>query len=186
MNLSLILKNKTEVSHQQLEKVLINKLKAISSPTDYTEILQSFYSYINPLESSINKYVDESIVEDYHKRRKSEALKSDLSYFNSTPEAQNAVEIPEIKDTYEAIGALYVLEGSTLGGQIISKMISQKLQLTNFEGLSFFRSYGEETPLMWNAFKKVLDERIAADEHEAVVQTAEQTFIKFKNCLLHE
>lgn len=185
MNLSLVLKQKTEVSHQQLEKILINKLKSISSVADYVEILKAFYSYINPLENSINHHIDKSIIPDYSKRRKSEPLKSDLAYFNSTPESPVS-DIPPIQNTYQAIGALYVLEGSTLGGQIISKMISQKLQLPDLRGLSFFKSYGEETLSMWNTFKNTLNKQIAPEEHDSVVQTAEQTFIKFKNSLLHE
>lgn len=183
MKLSQVLKEKTEIAHHQLEKILIGKLKSISSINDYITILCGFHGYIKPLEQQIARNIDTVLLPDYSERRKSEALSADLEQLNSTLNTSFSSDLPAIDNKYEALGALYVLEGSTLGGQIISRMITQKLQLDENQGLSFFQSYGEQTAAMWERFKAVLDERIPVEHSEAVVNAAEQTFIKFKNWL---
>ena len=183
MKLSQILKEKTEIAHQQLEKVLIERLKSISSVDDYLKILSGFHGYIKPLEDRIDNNIDASILPDYNDRRKSAALRADLAHFNSSSYFALSSDVPAIQNPFEALGALYVLEGSTLGGQIISRMITQKLQLQENEGLSFFQSYGARTHTMWECFKAVLDVDVPAERYEAVVNAAEQTFIKFKTWL---
>ena len=73
------------------------------------------------------------------------------------------------------------MEGSTLGGLYISKMIAKQLNLTNGAFLSFFDGYGEQTEEMWNSFKSALDEQVVhTAEQAAVVQAANDTFKKFK------
>jgi len=61
--------------------------------------------------------------------------------------------LPEIKNTAQAFGALYVIEGSTLGGQIIKKMVQKQLCMEGNNGLSFFDGYREATSDMWQVFK---------------------------------
>ncbi len=53
-----------------------------------------------------------------------------------------------------AFGALYVLEGSTIGGLIIKKMISEKLG--SEEGMSFFEGYGKKTAERWKVFTQYI------------------------------
>ena len=183
MKLSLALKQRTKFPHQQLEKILLSKLKSISAVSDYVDILNSFYGYIKPLETFISTNIDNNLLPDYNKRRKSDALQEDLRCFDSRLGSSLCHDLPTVNNTYQALGALYVLEGSTLGGQIISRMIAQKLQLQNFDGLAFFKSYGDETLKMWDTFKQVLDEEVLQEDQHAVIETAEQTFIKFKNWL---
>ncbi|WP_207535484.1 biliverdin-producing heme oxygenase [Desertivirga arenae] len=183
MNLSLVLKDKTDISHQQLEKLLVGKLKSIAVEADYIEILKKFYGYIKPLEERISKNLDINKVPDYPERRKSDALELDLQYFNTTSDVSLCDDLPVVTNTYEAIGALYVLEGSTLGGTIISKMVSAKLGLSASEGLSFFYSYGSETMKMWEQFKIALNTRVAEEDWNMVIIGADETFIKFRNWL---
>ncbi len=75
---------------------------------------------------------------------------------------------------------MYVLEGSTLGGQIISKMISQALPGKADHALTFYAGYGEQTMPMWNSFKTALNEQVQspADQQE-LVHAANETFLKF-------
>ncbi|GJG88823.1 heme oxygenase [Gemmatimonadetes bacterium T265] len=56
-----------------------------------------------------------------------------------------------------AFGTLYVLEGSTLGGQLLRRRLAPALGLTPEAGLAFFSVYGADVGPMWRAFGEALD-----------------------------
>ncbi|MFD0795747.1 biliverdin-producing heme oxygenase [Mucilaginibacter litoreus] len=178
--LSEILKEETRENHQQLEKMLIGKLKAVSGVKDYADLLKYFYGYFGGLEDQINQAIDPDLLPDNADRRKTQSIAEDIKALGETvPAKANSDTLPRIKNHLEALGALYVIEGSTLGGKIISKMMEQQLAL-NGAGLSFFTGYGDRTGQMWETFKQVLDQQAANPEQEAVViAAANETFLKF-------
>jgi heme oxygenase len=49
------------------------------------------------------------------------------------------MNLPVINSLGRLVGALYVLEGSTLGGQLISRQLNQHLGLTLNTGARFLR-----------------------------------------------
>jgi heme oxygenase len=76
---------------------------------------------------------------------------------------------------------MYVLEGSTLGGVHLSKMIRDRVNLDSRKGLKFFNGYGEQTLSRWEAFKASVNSAAYDNKfEERVVDTANETFIKFK------
>ncbi|NNU33797.1 biliverdin-producing heme oxygenase [Mucilaginibacter sp. S1162] len=90
-------------------------------------------------------------------------------------------ELPQITNYLQGFGALYVIEGSTLGGQIISKMVQQHLPVQDGKGLSFFNGYGDKMHQMWGAFKDILNKAAATPEDEQIIiAAANDTFAKFK------
>jgi len=75
-------------------------------------------------------------------QRKSESLAIDIRTLGGALIEKVALsDIPEINDHLQVFGALYVMEGSTLGGQIISQMIARQLGIQD-KGISFFQNYG--------------------------------------------
>ena len=88
-------------------------------------------------------------------------------------------DLPMIDSTDRALGALYVLEGSTLGGRIIADMIARRLGLLT--SLEFFDSYGDETQNMWRSFKDFLNKPRTAEQQTKIIDAAKDTFITFKN-----
>ena len=93
------------------------------------------------------------IVPDLPERRRADALASDLRALGVEPLAP--MPAPEPLSDAEALGALYVIEGSTLGGQVIMR----SLQGTDFEAgaTRFFDAYGPRTGAMWKAFCAALE-----------------------------
>lgn len=182
INLLEQLKSETLSNHQQLEKHLIVKLKGMKSPDDYINILQIFYAYFAALEDQINQFIGLDQLPDYAERRKTESIKNDILALNGVvPEKATAVDLPEIGSMLQAFGALYVIEGSTLGGQVISKIISKQLALDDVAGISFFKSYGEQTMAMWEKFKAVLEHHAASQEAaDEITEAANETFGKFR------
>lgn len=73
-----------------------------------------------------------------------------------------------------ALGSLYVLEGSTLGGQVISRAL-QAAEWLPAGGLSYFAPHGANTGAMWRTLMARLD-AVPAREADRVVEGALKTF----------
>jgi heme oxygenase (biliverdin-IX-beta and delta-forming) len=171
------LREATADSHQQLEEKLFPFIKTINSHKEYGKLLNAFYGYIFPVQERIAAHIDHNIVPDMDQRRNAALITGDLLTISIKPDHQFAVDLPAIDDHASAIGALYVLEGSTLGGKIISKTISERLGKT--EGFSFFRGYGAETGPRWKKFTQYLEHDQHIPDAEIIANSAVKTFTLF-------
>lgn len=54
-------------------------------------------------------------------------------------------------DEAEALGALYVLEGATLGGQVIIKRLKKNEPFSTLP-LAYYNVYADHTGVMWTQF----------------------------------
>lgn len=180
------LKEQTKEGHQDLERVLIPQIKSIKTKEDYLDLLGLFYSYFGALEEKIRAVIDISSLPDYGRRRKTSSIAGDIATLGGqAPDFVSADQLPEIRDHAEALAALYVIEGSALGGKIISRMISQNLEGKADNALSFYNGYGEQTMDMWNSFKEAMNQQIVSeDQQERAIATATQTFLKFRQLAL--
>jgi len=180
------LKEFTKQAHLSLEKRLITKIKNIQNKADYTRLLVLMYGYYYALEVKINKFINVHILPDHTKRRKSELILQDIRELAAIKESTLSVcsDIPSIDSKEDAFAAMYVLEGSTLGGLFIADMISGRLK--SDKTLSFFRGYGKEDTLpMWNSFKDFLNKLTLNEEQEQkLLVTADAVFQKFENWIL--
>ena len=172
--ISSIIKEATMPAHQKLEKEVILKLKAIRSDEDYITLLKNFNDYFSALENAITPYITPEVLSDLPQRRNSAYIKQDIIELGGDATAATGIEVPEIKNALDAMAALYVMEGSIMGGKIIVQMLA-KGGIT--KGVSFFSGYGEETGSMWGKFVQALDQtgKNAADENRAV-EVANETF----------
>jgi heme oxygenase len=177
------LKQYTQKNHLQLEKVMVNEIHKITSELGYVLFLKIFYGYFAGLEVNIAQFVDKNELSDYPKRRKTSLLSNDLiSLGASLPSIATDEELPTINNLLQAFGALYVMEGSTLGGQYIANMIREQLQWKELKAVSFFEGYGSETVGMWESFKTVLDEHATTKEDlQTILKSSDETFVKFKS-----
>ncbi len=178
------LKIRTLAPHQELERVLVKRMRSMRTTEDYIALLQAYYSLLIRLEDRISIHIGAAELPDYLQRRKSENLAIDIrSLGGIVPPKVFLLEIPEIDDHLQAFGALYVIEGSTLGGRIISRMIANQLAIQD-NGLSFFQSYGEHLTTMWATFKLTLNRQADIEEdRERIITAAYATFHKFKAAL---
>jgi heme oxygenase len=55
-----------------------------------------------------------------------------------------------------ALGALYVLEGASLGGRIIHRRVAGPLGVTPEHGAAYYHGYGDETGERWKAFGRAV------------------------------
>lgn len=79
---------------------------------------------------------------------------------------------------HEALGAMYVIEGSTLGGNVIAKQLSKTEGFDNVT-FNFFGCYQENTGPMWKNFKEVLDTEVTEEHYNEVLSGAKKTIYVF-------
>lgn len=172
------LKEETKTAHQALEKKVILQLKAIRSEADYASFIHAFYLYFNALEKRLAAYINDIVVPDLFERRNSSYLKADLQALGFEDAQEGTIALPEINSLAQALGAMYVMEGSIMGGPIIVEMLRKHgLQ----KGFSFFAGYGAATGAMWNNFVTILNKRLqSAMAQQEAIKTANETFEKFQ------
>jgi heme oxygenase len=173
------LRIKTKEHHQQLEVKIIAAIKSIHRRNDYASLLQMFAGYFGSLENLIEQTKLPDLLPDYPTRRKAASLRADLICIRAPiPGKIAAANLPTIENSLQALGALYVMEGSTLGGRIITRMVANKLH--GETAFSFFEGYGKKTNEMWEVFKSSLDAIcLTPDKTTMIIESANETFHKF-------
>jgi heme oxygenase len=167
------LKETTADAHMALERKMIPHLKNITSIADYTKLLSFLHVYYAELDDRLTPYVEAGL---YHSH--SENIRRDLQHLNGhqTFTWTHIPQMPEIDSTEKALGVLYVLEGSTLGGQVITTMLLKQLNSPDSTGFSFYNPYGEETMARWQKFKARLNGPFTDKQKQAIIDGANATF----------
>ena len=176
------LKHRTIEAHQELESLLIPKLHVVHTKDEYAQLLATFYGYFAPVEKLIEQFITPNLLPDIKQRRKAVYLLHDLTRLDEVSKSLAlSPHLPQIENEAQAWGALYVLEGSTLGGRGITKMLLKQCPQLKVDELSFFNGYGEATGPMWISFQKTLNNLVyTSQELSLVVASANNTFLKFK------
>jgi heme oxygenase len=141
--------------------------------------LRKFYGYLVGWEPLVMAQVG-PLQANLAERQKLLLLERDLNHFGMTSETLQSIPrcqlLPRLDDVPAALGSMYVLEGSTLGGQIISRRLEDKFGLRNGSGYSFFQGYGKDTAKMWQGFLSVLATHSPAEHHHITIRAARETF----------
>jgi heme oxygenase len=89
-------------------------------------------------------------------------LAEDLKWFGmdamAAPEIISACPQPRFTSAESLVGALYVLEGSTLGGQVIARQLAESIGVYAGKGASFFQGHAAGTESHWNDFWCLADQ----------------------------
>jgi len=170
------LKEQTANAHADSENLLMPFLGSIRNSDDYAQILKMFYGFFAPMEKLIGHWISPQVLEDIHERRNASLIIEDLnSIGEGTENLALASELPHIDSPAAAIGAMYVLEGSTLGGRVIAKMLAKNEALEiSSDRLHFFNGYGEQTGEKWKSFITLVNNY--PDQVEKLVAAANETF----------
>lgn len=184
------LKEATREQHDALENV-VDVMNRTFSVADYRTLLRKFYRFYSAVESRMPLEDLKAEGLDIELRRKVPKLERDLLHLDALEEARAAAEwddLPELDSTAKAFGAAYVMEGATLGGQVITRHLHEHLGLTPEAGGAFFNSYGKEVGPMWKQFGAAVTAYSERNpEHdEAIVESARQTFDCFRRCFAED
>lgn len=166
------LKAGTQLWHDRLEHGLDLSRTDFTRP-EYSNLLGRFYGYYAPWERQAAQRFPALL----DGRWKTPLLERDLRFLGivtaSLPQCQ---EIPPLDTLPATLGAMYVLEGATLGGQYITRQLKPQLELTDGQGIAFFSSYGSETGSRWKAFQTILQEHSSAAHDAEMIRSAVSTF----------
>lgn len=175
------LKEATSSRHAALESRL-PLLDADMSRARYLQFLQLFWGYYEPLEAQLQTLPYWPAINfDYAGRQKTPRLLQDLHALGETPESIQSFarcqHLPTLASKGQLLGCLYVIEGATLGGQIITRHLNSNLGLTPLTGGAFFDGYGAQTGEQWKAFCAMLRANAGESaQHDDILASANQTF----------
>jgi heme oxygenase (biliverdin-IX-beta and delta-forming) len=177
------LKAGTVSQHKAIEQ-LMPFFKHGFSLKQYTDILAAFLGFFEPLENSLISVLgDRALLIDISHRMRAQLLRNDLRVLGLPTSSITAIprchQLPVLKDLSDGLGCLYVLEGSTLGGQLIARELSRCFNINANSGASFFLSHGNHTGKMWAEFCGAV--RFYVNDHakrQAAVASAQNTFTK--------
>jgi heme oxygenase len=176
----------TAPQHQALETAFDGR-DSLGSVPAYVKLLMRFFGIHSSLEVQLDTVQGlSSALPDFAERRKSSALAADLASFGvSTDGAAICTDLPQLKTVPQALGCLYVLEGSTLGGQFMAREVRERLNLDPQVGSEFFSSYGSRVGSMWKTFGQHLESFASANPtcREEILTTAQATFDCFSRWL---
>ena len=164
--------------HERIETV-VDLMHPGLTPAAYQRFLERSYGFISACERALDHDGAPAPLE-LRKRLKTPLLVADLQALGLTPSQIAALpepsELPPITRWPDALGYCYVLEGSTLGGQVLSRHLSSTLAVPS-GALTFLRSYEREVGPMWKTMLGVLEAALADESAEQpITESARSTF----------
>ncbi len=150
------LRERTRVHHDRME-ANVDIRKRCQSVENYRRLLEKFYGFYAPIEATLESRSDGELSGfNFEQRRKVPLLRADLRALGARDadlgRLPHCLHLPNLNTTAQALGCLYVLEGATLGGQIIARQIKASLDIDHHSGAAFFCSYGSAVGAMWKSF----------------------------------
>ena len=159
------LRRDTADAHQALESGL-DLLNGLTRPR-LVRVLRRFASFHAGWEPAVAALLEEPAL--FEPRRRLPALRADLARLGAEPE-QDVWPTPAwLHGRGAAWGSLYVVEGSTLGGQVIARALRD----AGLDGVTYFDGRGRQAGPLWRELRARLD---ALGEPEAVTAAAVATF----------
>ena len=149
------LREATGDAHRALEDEL-DLLRPPLSRERFAAVIAGFLGFHAVWEPALQR--DSAFSDILVGRSRLECARSDLIALGLTREAVAALplcaEAARPTRTFGGVvGSLYVMEGSTLGGKVITRALAQAPWLP-VSGLTYFDPYGDATGEMWRRFKQ--------------------------------
>jgi heme oxygenase len=181
------LRTETAELHVALEK----RLPFFSEQLDldlYRRLMAAYYGFYKPLEQRLHVLTLTPTGLDQSRRIKLPVLRADLTALGLSDHAietlPTCADLPQIDSRAAALGVSYVLEGATLGGQILRRRVAEQLGLDASSGAAFLNVYGELTGRRWKDFLQYLGDRNLGDAQTLeVTRAAKATFTHFEHWL---
>ena len=152
---------------------------------DYRAFLRTAWLFHRSLESSLTDVLSPTTKEDlrWPERLKTPRIVRDLHELGVDPAASLASLSFPINSVPQALGALYVAEGSTLGGMMMKKMWEKDPLIGPHVSFQFLGCYGQQTGAYWKSFIAVLESTVTeSDDEVETIAAAQATFEFYQTC----
>ena len=173
-----LLRTGTAAEHDAVERGLalldpgLDRLRLV-------EVLGRLHGFWRAAEAGLDAWAAEHAADaaavTWPSRRRAALFAADLAELGAAPPPP-VPELPALPGTGAALGRMYVLEGSTMGGRFIDRHLGTLPDLAGTR-LRAFSPYGGETGAMWHGFRQAVRAHVAdGGEPAAVVSAARGTF----------
>jgi heme oxygenase (biliverdin-IX-beta and delta-forming) len=172
------LKQETEADHYNVEGAVPLMHQGLNI-AEYVQCLQRIYGVVTVWEERAAAIAPAWLQPVLLARQRRPLLDQDLAWFGVTEKDDQRPTLPEMNDLPSLFGTMYVMEGSTLGGQFIARHVEAALHLSEGRGNAYFRGHGSQTGPLWKEFTEMLKLRIPDEQTNAVVVSAKAMFSTF-------
>lgn len=177
-----LLKKQTASRHAKLEEKMNVKRMFDNSFTleQYKQIVLVNYRAILTLEEAIHEALPLDLQNELSvaSRKKSVAIQKDMDQLGmKDPEADQSHPQKNLS-VAEALGAMYVLEGATLGGNVIAKQL-RKSKILKDQSFFFYTVYGNTVREKWLKFLEVLNREVSLETSGYCIDKANETFDRY-------
>ncbi|WP_419729546.1 biliverdin-producing heme oxygenase [Lichenicola sp.] len=177
------LRRETRPAHDALDQAL----DLIDRPIDlpgYTRLLARFHGFHRAIEPALAATLPAALTEG---RSKLSALRHDLLTCGMREHEIAALSaiagLPALTGRPEAMGALYVVEGSTLGGRLIGRHM-QRNPAIPADACHYFNVYGEGTGERWREICDALERVSDPDTDDRAMGAANAIFARLQDWLM--
>ncbi len=148
---------------------------------EYIVYLQQMHGIVSEWEETAIIHAPEWMRGLLIARRRKQMLEHDLTHFDVAAVSVQRPVLPTVSGEAGLLGLMYVMEGSTLGGQLIARHVEETLGLKAGQGNAYFRGHGQQTGAMWKEFCEVLRTRVPDQASGTVIRGAKEMFRVFSS-----
>jgi heme oxygenase len=167
------LRLETRPAHDQLEQNAFNQQLNAGTITEAAtaHFLVKMHGFLAPYEARLRA---QNLGPEWEidARQRAHLLLEDLQ--KPAAELEICPYMPPLTTWPQLLGAMYVIEGSTLGGQVIARQLAK----ANIPLRLYFSGYGERTGTLWKVFCHLLAQEATPENQAEIVQSASLTFQK--------
>ena len=127
----------------------------------YARVLQVFDAFLAAWEPAMLAMLPPGRREWLRARSRRPFLQLDLQALDAAADTGPAVCLPRLPNAAAAWGSAYVMEGSALGGQVITRHLAEAGS-QHAGAAAYFHGWGDATGAMWREFRGVLASELAA------------------------
>lgn len=173
------LKAATRQAHQALDSFIMSA-KPFETRENFGTFLKTQYLFHRDLDAFFFNHTLDGLLPDLHGRRRLDLIAQDLADLSLEIPAEESIRFKRDNaefDLPEAMGWLYVVEGSNLGAAFLLKDAA-KLGLDENFGARHLAGAPEGRGLHWRTFTAALDDIDLSEEEEArAIAGAEAAFV---------
>ena len=159
----------TAADHERVDRLFC--AFDLSQTDHYRRFLAAQAAAFLPLEAALDAAGAGAILSDWEARRRGDLLRADLHDLG-TPEPP-PLEPPALPDAPAILGAVYVLEGSRLGGALLKRALPTSAPRRFLDA--------NQAPGSWRKFLEKLDKYLYRSQLlEAAAGTASEVFYRFE------
>jgi heme oxygenase (biliverdin-IX-beta and delta-forming) len=169
------LRLETRPFHDSVEANPFNRSLTAGTVTaaETAQFLSRMYGFVEPYEAALHRHAAAFGPEwQLEQRYRAHSIPDDLAALGYPATPPRCPRLPPLETRAQLLGAMYVLEGSTLGGQVIAR----QLAAAGIAGRTFFAGRAERTGPLWKQFTQLLETAAAPEDSTAIVASATLTF----------